>query len=154
MLKNILTYVKQIYFKSKSESCVQIKIVYRPVTPTTYLMRGWVCHFSGSVSNMSVVSMYIIFTFYMLLHGITVHMYIQYIQNLCQSRLNIVDHALSLVANATMVVLSLEWSYVWPLLSLSLLYFLCCALPCPILLTFAFSWFHMTFACCLHNFVI
>jgi hypothetical protein len=35
-----------------------------------------------------------------------------------------------------------------------LLYFLCRVSPCPVLRTFAFSWFWMTSACCLDNFVI
>jgi hypothetical protein len=36
----------------------------------------------------------------------------------------------------------------WPPPSLSLLYFLCLGTPCPMLRTFAFSWFCMTSACC------
>jgi hypothetical protein len=38
--------------------------------------------------------------------------------------------------------------------SLSLLYFLCLASPCPVACTFGFSWFRMTSACLLHNLVI
>jgi hypothetical protein len=47
------------------------------------LTRRRVCHLSESAnSNNSVVSMYIILRVYMLLHCITLHMYIQYIQGL------------------------------------------------------------------------
>jgi hypothetical protein len=78
-------------------------------------------------------------------------MYIQHIQGLCQFRLSTVVHALLLVAPATTAVYSLERSYDWPPPSLSFLYFLCHGSPCPILRIFAFPWFCMTSACCLHN---
>jgi hypothetical protein len=104
------------------------------------------------ICNMSVVGMYIIFTFYMLLH-VAWCMYIQYIQGLCQSRLSTADHALSLLAHATTAVWSLERPYASPPPNLSLLYFLCRASPYPVLRTFTFWWFCMTSACCLHNFL-
>jgi hypothetical protein len=48
-----------------------------------------------------------------------------------------------------MAISSLEWLYAWPLPSISLVYFLCWALPLPVSCTFAFSWFCITSACCL-----
>jgi hypothetical protein len=48
-------------------------------------------------------------------------------------------------------VQSLERSYAWLPPSSRLLYILCWGSPCPMLQTFAFSWFCMTSACCLHN---
>jgi hypothetical protein len=48
----------------------------------------------------------------------------------------------------------LERSYAWPQPSLSLLYFPCWASSCPISRAFEFSWFCITSACYLHNFVI
>jgi hypothetical protein len=65
----------------------------------TSLTRGRVCHLSESQSAVTsqlsaVVSVYKIFTFYMLVHGITMRMYIKYIQSLCHSTLNTADHAL------------------------------------------------------------
>jgi hypothetical protein len=76
-----------------------------------------------------------------------------YIQGLCQSRLNTADFSLFIVAWAT-TVQSLERSYAWLPPSLSPLYFLCRASPCPILRTFSLSWFCITSACCLYTFVI
>jgi hypothetical protein len=46
------------------------------------------------------------------------------------------------------------WTVVWPPSSLSLLYFLCLAPPCPIFRPCSFSWFFMNSTCCLNNFVI
>jgi hypothetical protein len=80
--------------------------------------------------------------------------YIKHTQGLCHFRLRTADHALSLVAPVTTAVQSLERSYAWPPPSLSHLYFLCRGSSCPMLRTFAFWWFWMTSACCLHNFLI
>jgi hypothetical protein len=94
--------------------------------------------------------MYNIFTFYMLLKVCIYNIY----RASCQSRLSTEDNALSSVAPATTAVKSLERSYAWPPPGLRPLYFLCQASPCPMLRIFAFSWFCMTSALCLHNFVI
>jgi hypothetical protein len=75
-------------------------------------------------------------------------MYVQYIQGLGQSRLSIADHAL-LVRSCSCYNGSLV---TWTVISLNLLYFLCQGSPCPMLRTFALSWFCMTSACCLHKF--
>jgi hypothetical protein len=40
----------------------------------------------------------------MLLCGVTLRMYVLYLQNLCQTGLNAADHALPIVAHATMAV--------------------------------------------------
>jgi uncharacterized membrane protein len=48
-------------------------------------------------SNKTVAIVYVIVTIYMLLYGITMRVYVQYIQGLSQSRLSTADYALSLV---------------------------------------------------------
>jgi hypothetical protein len=61
------------------------------------------------------------------------NMYIQYIQGLLQSQLGTKDYALLFTSSSCYTaVQTLKRSYTWPPPSLSLLYFLCRASPCPI----------------------
>jgi hypothetical protein len=85
-------------------------------------------------------------------HVTLIHMYINYIQGLCQSRPATADHALTHVPRVTTAAQSIERSYAWPSPTLSLLYFLCRASPLPMSRTLTFSWFCMISASCLNNF--
>jgi hypothetical protein len=80
---------------------------------------------------------------------------LHYTQALCQYRLlkyiMIILHSLWICYNGSLIT--------WAIISLTTtkfkrLIFLCLVSPCPILPTCSFSWFYITSACCLHNFVI
>jgi hypothetical protein len=64
------------------------------------LARGRVGHFSALQSAVTC-QLSVVFTVYMLLRDITMHMHVQYIQGICQSRLST---ALALVIHATAAV--------------------------------------------------
>jgi hypothetical protein len=101
-------------------------------------MRGRVCRLSVTVnSNNSIVRI-----------SVSLH----FTCHTCYDWCTVYTRLLSVQARYSS--LDLERSYFWPPPSLSLLYFLYRASPCPILRALAFPWYCMISACCLDNFVI
>jgi hypothetical protein len=110
------------------------------------LMRGWVCLLW--IGFTFVKCTYCTYSMLLKILAFAVYTSPLSVQAL-QSR-----SCLSYLSYATTAAYLLECLWAWLPPSLSLLYFLCLALPYPVLQTCSFSWFYMSSACCLHSFVI
>jgi hypothetical protein len=113
LVKSILADIAKSEAKSRCDRQCQSALLSRPENTYGFVhVRRPLCGERTGLSfvrvtvssNMSVVSMYTIFTVYMLLHGMTMLLCMQYIQGLCQSMLSTADHGPPSLADATTAV--------------------------------------------------